>query len=220
MGRLAAAIGSSIYANVVGTLTIIGTAVGVWLIWPRSTAAASGATPVPSSPYHAYWFVVSAIVGIVLTFPSWIGMFWKPQRPTLPHKNTHSRMLNVLLEKVWFAHNEGARYPLKLVVDLTNASLKPIHCLEGITWLAQRGDVGIQTNFGFGYWPYPKGSTHWVDNIPEPVIEPDERFHIWIGLERTCPDDDLNNRARAKRLGTLRLPIEIDGSEMTLEYRI
>jgi hypothetical protein len=123
------------------------------------------------------------------------------------------------LEQVWFARHSDAKYKSKVVVDLTNLAPIPIHFSE-ISWLSQRGDVGVQTDFRSGYWVYPKGSSTWVDNIPDPIIEPGERFHIWVGLDQACSDGDLQNRKRAKRLGTLRVPMELDHQLTSVEYRL
>jgi hypothetical protein len=82
MGKIATTIGSQIYGNVIGTLTLLATVVGVIvMLTPSTTASATGATPMQNS--HAYLFVISGIVGLVLTLPSWIGMFRKGAKPTV-----------------------------------------------------------------------------------------------------------------------------------------
>jgi len=119
-----------------------------------------------------------------------------------------------------FVRHPKADFKSKLVLDLTNSGNKPIHFLKNISWTSQEGDVGLQSDVRFGYWVYPKGKSVWVDNINDPTIEPNERLHIWVGLDQICSDTNLNNRKRSKRLGTVRIPVEIDGEKGLVEYRL
>jgi hypothetical protein len=126
----------------------------------------------------------------------------------------------IILQEPWFVRDqkEATVYKSKLVVSLTNSGNKPIR-FQLPSWISNKGDVGLQTPFCCGYWIYPEGQTEWVD-ATDPMIEPTERFHIWIGLDQACPDKELKNRSLGKRLGTLRIPMEVEGEKRTVEYRL
>jgi hypothetical protein len=223
------------YASILGIPALIG-----WYITGYQTLIsplqAGPKNSVPSLLMGA--FVLFAIVALVANAVAYHGIsrhrsIDKAIAPTAPREVVSGLLDNssnslspnelkriITMVEPGFARHADATYKSKLVVNLTNSGNKPIHCLQQVSWLCQRGDVGLQTNIGFGYWVYPKGSANWVDNIADPVIGPDERFHIWVGLDQNCSDTDLNNRRRAGRLGTLRMPIEIEGKQGTFELRL
>lgn len=176
------------------------------------------------------------VITILLTFalvssvPAWV-IAYRSQAPVEP--KYPSRTVNIptqcgvrdfaeflTIDGPWFAHHPKANFKSKLVLDLTNSGNQSIHFLENISWTSEQGDVGLQSDVRFGYWVYPKGKTVWVDSIVDPLIQPNERLHIWVGLDQARPGSDLNNRKRAKRLGILRIPVEIDGEKGLVEYRL
>jgi hypothetical protein len=126
----------------------------------------------------------------------------------------------ITAQEPWFVRDpaETTTYKSKLVVTLTVSGETAVR-FKLPCWIDCKGDVGLQTPFGCGYWIYPKGQTTWVD-AAEPTVEPTNRFHVWIGLDQACSDSELKTRSMAKRLGTLRVPIEIEGKSETLEYRL
>jgi hypothetical protein len=144
-----------------------------------------------------------------------------PSPASVPAPTTGARDFAKFLavDELWFARQPKANIKSKLVLNLTNSGNRPIHFLENISWTSQKGDVGLQSDVGFGYWVYPKGSSTWVDST-DPIVQPNERLHVWAGLDEDRPEADLNNRKRAKRLGILRIPVEIDGEKGLVEYRL
>ena len=44
----------------------------------------------------------------------------------------------------------------------------------------------------------------------------DGAFRVWIGLDWAVTDDDLRRRNEARNLGTMTLPITIDGQKVEL----
>jgi hypothetical protein len=125
----------------------------------------------------------------------------------------------IILEEPKFLADAKAFYRSKLVLSLTNSADRPIHFFLP-SWTCQVGDIGTQNPFKCGYWTYPPGKTRWIDTDNEPLIRPNERFHIWIGLDATCTADDLERHRIAKRLGTLHVPIEIEGEHGQVTYRL
>lgn len=49
------------------------------------------------------------------------------------------------------------------------------------------------------------------DEYPELRVDPGWTFRIWIGLNPCVPHNDLESRRKTSRLGTLILPLEING---------
>ncbi len=106
-------------------------------------------------------------------------------------------------------------------------------------WLTAPGNISVQCGnavypnvpyveamreFGYAYrleesvhsWRQNKWRTSKdgkADEQKELYVEPDSTFKIWIGLNPMVPHDVLEKRRAANGLGTLILPVIIDGKQ-------
>jgi len=112
-------------------------------------------------------------------------------------------------------------YKAKFGIGFVNLSGRTIHFLAP-SWQSQPDDAGVQTPFWYRYRLPSDGPGRWRKLIEreDVTIEPNGRFRLSVGLDKACSQEELENRRRSGKLGTLLVPIEIGSDRGTLEYHV
>jgi len=112
--------------------------------------------------------------------------------------------------------NKGITYKAKVIAIFTNRSDRTIYLMPP-SWISSAGDIGIQSPFGYRYRLNIEGRE---EEFKETLIEPNGEFSIWVGLDKSFPHDELEKRRAKSQLGLLRIPVKVDGREVSLAYRL
>jgi len=74
----------------------------------------------------------------------------------------------------------------------------------------------IQWEERVGSWP----NTNWVGDSVKASIKRGQAFRVWVGLDWDISDVDLRRRHVALNVGTLVLPVTINGHELRRVMRV
>jgi len=107
-------------------------------------------------------------------------------------------------------------YKAKVIATFFNRGDQSIHFLPP-SWISGPGDVGIQSPFSYRYRLDIKGHQEEFEDVH---IEPQGKFSIWVGLDKSVPHEELEKRRGRNQLGTLHLPVRVGNQEAALEYRL
>jgi hypothetical protein len=112
--------------------------------------------------------------------------------------------------------NKGIIYKAKVIASFINRSDRAIYVMSP-SWISSADDIGTQSPFQYRYRLNVDGQEK---EFTETRIEPNAKFNIWVGLDKTFPHDELEKRRAKSQLGVLRIPLKVDGKEASLVYRL
>jgi hypothetical protein len=148
--------------------------------------------------------------------------YWKLMRP--PHAAKDEQPLTLVPQDVYLEATEdpGIEYKQKLRVVLRNASNREV-IVRKPTWQTDTGDIEVRPHDLV--WDLESGqgwtSKRWRGpGQTELTARTGQVFCTWIGLTPPADEDDVRRRALTRRLGTLVVPLTIDGLTQTQTIRL
>jgi hypothetical protein len=148
--------------------------------------------------------------------------YWRLMVP--PDAATDEQSLVLVPQDVYLEATEDAtiEYKRKLRVVLRNGSNREI-IVRRPTWRTDTGDIPVRPHT-LG-WDLESGhgwsSKRWRGTgQPEVTAQVGQVFCTWIGLTPTADEDDVRRRAVTRHLGTLVVPLTIDGQSQTQAIRL
>jgi len=170
----------------------------------------------------AILFYAVALLVIVLTIRALVGHANKSTLPAPVEAQHILKLLSATLDPR--ATDPGINYKAKLWCVFTNQSDKMVKVFSP-KWLTVEGDVGLQSPAVFRYqlehtlgsWRQGRWDKQELKTVQ---VEPGQSFRMWIGLDTFKPHEYLEEKKRTVQLGTLIVPIRVDGHEYTWEERL
>lgn len=111
----------------------------------------------------------------------------------------------------------GRSYPRKLRVYFRENVGDSIN-VGRATWFQE--SVGIQKGQPFGCHYELEKAGAWINEGPEKTVAENRRMRLYVGLDASIAEDDLQRLMNEKRLGTLMIPAEVSGVKLILKIKL
>jgi hypothetical protein len=131
------------------------------------------------------------------------------------------------LQRAWLdgrATDPKIIYKAKLRLIFTNDSNQVIH-VNPLSWITGHDDVPLQFPLGYKYQielsPGSWTKDQWSpQELLDVQVSAGGSFRLYVGLDQSVPQGELEKRQLSKRLGTLVMPIKIAGKDYVIEERL
>jgi hypothetical protein len=177
-------------------------------------------------------------IGLAIFFLGMVGILikWDQERRqsppaivTAPPVSVRAPLIQLVMapQDVCYAYDDtpGRGYPHKLSIPLKNESGRDIIVCR-VRWESSIGDIDATPLAEHQPWTPEAIPGGWLRNLwggetLEPLHLPQGRVaKIWVGLLGPIDDLELRRRAISKRIGTLIVPITIDGRSETQTIKL
>jgi hypothetical protein len=109
----------------------------------------------------------------------------------------------------WMEFDPTQIRPRKLRLQFSNDSQEDIH-LENARWIKDR--IGTQAGKPIVNISFRIKSDEWDWGLTERTVAPGQWFRIWVGLDSSVPESELEKLTERDRLGILEIPAVISGT--------
>lgn len=164
---------------------------------------------------------------VVLKSPRYWELMLPPpsgQTSTFEKPPTDERPYPLVPVDLYFESSNDPKvvFKQKLRIVLQNASDREV-IVQKPTWNPEAGDIparphplnwSIESDQG---WTSKKWRP---EGVAELIVRPGQVFGTWIGLTQDADENEVRRRAVIRRLGTLVVPLAIDGQTETQKIRL
>jgi hypothetical protein len=176
----------------------------------------------PSRVHSALWPVFYGSLGMIVLLV--IQQVWPKAVSAEPISTPQPELLALLDAHLEEQDDPKVFFSRKLRVIVNNVSGKDLVVGPGTRWLTDRNDIKLQP-LPHPVWELegPRGwhAGSWIGNEKIEInVAPGRAVRTWIGLHATADKDEVRRHTVTRSLGTLVVPIKIDGVVVEQRFRL